>query len=84
MRRRFGCQLAPVFPFFLVNLLMPLTPIRAASFHLTSQIGVEPPSNRSEPGGVLVVLLEVGTHQRRLPPRRRRRGRGSRGMGSPS
>ncbi|WP_216912674.1 MULTISPECIES: bifunctional TVP38/TMEM64 family protein/FAD-dependent oxidoreductase [unclassified Synechococcus] len=35
-------RLAPVFPFFLVNLLMALTPIRAASFYLTSQIGMLP------------------------------------------
>ncbi len=35
-------RLAPVFPFFLVNLLMALTPMRAASFYLTSQIGMLP------------------------------------------
>ena len=35
-------RLAPVFPFFLVNLLMALTPIRAASYYLTSQIGMLP------------------------------------------
>ncbi len=35
-------RLAPVFPFFLVNLLMALTPIRAASFYLTSQVGMLP------------------------------------------
>ncbi|MCP9927737.1 FAD-dependent oxidoreductase [Cyanobium sp. CH-040] len=35
-------RLAPVFPFFLVNLLMALTPMRAASFYLTSQLGMLP------------------------------------------
>ena len=35
-------RLAPVFPFFLVNLLMALTPMRAASYYLTSQIGMLP------------------------------------------
>ncbi len=35
-------RLAPVFPFFLVNLLMALTPMRAVSFYLTSQIGMLP------------------------------------------
>ena len=32
--------MAPMFPFFLTNLLMGLTTIRAASFYLTSQIGM--------------------------------------------
>ncbi|EDY39223.1 mercuric reductase [Cyanobium sp. PCC 7001] len=35
-------RLAPVFPFFLVNLLMALTPMRAGSYYLTSQIGMLP------------------------------------------
>jgi len=35
-------RLAPVFPFFLVNLLMALTPMRAVSFYLTSQLGMLP------------------------------------------
>ena len=35
-------RLAPVFPFFLVNLLMALTPMRAASYYLTSQLGMLP------------------------------------------
>ena len=35
-------RLAPVFPFFLINLLMALTPMRAVSFYLTSQIGMLP------------------------------------------
>ncbi|MFO7629899.1 MAG: FAD-dependent oxidoreductase [Prochlorococcaceae cyanobacterium] len=35
-------RLAPVFPFVLINLLMALTPMRAVSFYLTSQIGMLP------------------------------------------
>ncbi|MGL6133219.1 MAG: FAD-dependent oxidoreductase [Prochlorococcaceae cyanobacterium] len=35
-------RLAPVFPFFLINLLMALTPMRAVSFYLTSQLGMLP------------------------------------------
>ncbi len=35
-------RLAPVVPFFLINLLMALTPMRAVSFYLTSQIGMLP------------------------------------------
>ncbi len=33
-------RLAPVFPFFLVNLLMGLTPIGAARFYIVSQLGM--------------------------------------------
>ncbi len=33
-------RLAPVFPFFLVNLLMGLTPIAAARFYVVSQLGM--------------------------------------------
>jgi pyruvate/2-oxoglutarate dehydrogenase complex dihydrolipoamide dehydrogenase (E3) component/uncharacterized membrane protein YdjX (TVP38/TMEM64 family) len=35
-------RLAPVFPFFLVNLLMALTPMPAGAFYLTSQVGMLP------------------------------------------
>jgi len=35
-------RLAPVFPFVLINLLMALTPMRAVSFYLTSQLGMLP------------------------------------------
>ena len=35
-------RLVPVFPFFLVNLLMGLTPIRIVPFYLVSQIGMLP------------------------------------------
>jgi pyruvate/2-oxoglutarate dehydrogenase complex dihydrolipoamide dehydrogenase (E3) component/uncharacterized membrane protein YdjX (TVP38/TMEM64 family) len=35
-------RLVPVFPFWLVNLLMGLTPIRAGRFYLASQVGMLP------------------------------------------
>ncbi|RJX73759.1 TVP38/TMEM64 family protein [Vibrio sinensis] len=38
----FSLRLIPVFPFFLINLLMGLTPITAARFYLISQIGMLP------------------------------------------
>ncbi len=36
----FTLRLVPVFPFFLINLLMGLTPIRAATFYWISQVGM--------------------------------------------
>lgn len=36
----FSIRLVPLFPFFMVNLLMGLTPIRTASFYLVSQFGM--------------------------------------------
>lgn len=36
----FTLRLVPVFPFFLINLLMGLTPIRAITFYWVSQIGM--------------------------------------------
>jgi pyruvate/2-oxoglutarate dehydrogenase complex dihydrolipoamide dehydrogenase (E3) component/uncharacterized membrane protein YdjX (TVP38/TMEM64 family) len=36
----FTLRLVPVFPFFLINLLMGLTPIRTATFYWVSQIGM--------------------------------------------
>jgi pyruvate/2-oxoglutarate dehydrogenase complex dihydrolipoamide dehydrogenase (E3) component/uncharacterized membrane protein YdjX (TVP38/TMEM64 family) len=36
----FSLRLVPVFPFFLVNLLMGLTPIRTGIFYLVSQVGM--------------------------------------------
>ncbi|MFV8432735.1 TVP38/TMEM64 family protein [Vibrio owensii] len=38
----FSLRLIPVFPFFLINLLMGLTPMPVARFYLTSQIGMLP------------------------------------------
>ena len=36
----FTLRLVPVFPFFLINLLMGLTPIKAATFYIVSQVGM--------------------------------------------
>lgn len=36
----FTLRLVPVFPFFLINLLMGLTPIRATTFYWVSQVGM--------------------------------------------
>ncbi len=38
----FSLRLIPVFPFFLINLLMGLTPISIGRYYLTSQIGMLP------------------------------------------
>ncbi len=38
----FSLRLIPVFPFFLINLLMGLTPIKAIRFYLISQVGMLP------------------------------------------
>jgi uncharacterized membrane protein YdjX (TVP38/TMEM64 family) len=36
----FGLRMVPVFPFFVINLLMGLTPMRTATFYLVSQLGM--------------------------------------------
>ncbi|MGQ9427479.1 TVP38/TMEM64 family protein [Gilvimarinus sp. F26214L] len=38
----FTLRLVPVFPFFLINLVMALTPIRAGTFYWVSQVGMLP------------------------------------------
>ncbi|MGB0957495.1 MAG: FAD-dependent oxidoreductase, partial [Litorivicinus sp.] len=38
----FGLRLVPVFPFFVINLVMGLTPIKAATFYWVSQLGMLP------------------------------------------
>jgi len=38
----FSLRLVPVFPFFLINLVMGLTPLRAATFYWVSQAGMLP------------------------------------------
>lgn len=40
----FTLRLVPVFPFFIINLLMALTPIRTRAFYLVSQLGMFPAS----------------------------------------
>lgn len=48
----FSLRLIPVFPFFLINLLMGLTPISTARFYLVSQLGMLPGT---------MVYLNAGT-----------------------
>lgn len=38
----FGLRLVPVFPFFVINLVMGLTPIKATTFYWVSQLGMLP------------------------------------------
>ena len=38
----FSLRLVPIFPFFLINLTMGLTPLRSATFYWVSQIGMLP------------------------------------------
>lgn len=38
----FTLRLVPLFPFFVINLVMALTPIRVAAFYIVSQIGMLP------------------------------------------
>ncbi|MGF1753720.1 TVP38/TMEM64 family protein [Vibrio makurazakiensis] len=38
----FSLRLIPVFPFFLINLLMGLTPIKVSRYYFTSQLGMLP------------------------------------------
>ncbi len=38
----FSLRLIPIFPFFVINLLMGLTPIRTLSFYIASQLGMLP------------------------------------------
>ncbi len=53
----FSIRLIPVFPFFLVNLLMGLTPIRVGTFYWVSQLGMLP--------GTL-VYVNAGTQLARI------------------
>ncbi|KGE04210.1 FAD-dependent oxidoreductase [Pseudohaliea rubra] len=48
----FTLRLVPVFPFFIINLLMALTPIRAGTYYLVSQVGMLPAT---------VVYVNAGT-----------------------
>ncbi len=49
----FTLRLVPVFPFFMINLVMGLTPIRISVFYLVSQIGMLPGT---------IVFINAGTH----------------------
>ncbi len=48
----FSLRLIPVFPFFLINLLMGLTPIKVSKYYLVSQLGMLPGT---------MVYLNAGT-----------------------
>lgn len=48
----FGLRLVPVFPFFVINLVMGLTPIRTRTFYWVSQLGMLPGT---------VVYVNAGT-----------------------
>jgi pyruvate/2-oxoglutarate dehydrogenase complex dihydrolipoamide dehydrogenase (E3) component/uncharacterized membrane protein YdjX (TVP38/TMEM64 family) len=49
----FTLRLVPLFPFFVINLLMALTPIRTLTFFLVSQLGMFPAT---------LVYVNAGTH----------------------
>ncbi|MDJ0783639.1 MAG: FAD-dependent oxidoreductase [Desulfosarcinaceae bacterium] len=53
----FTLRLVPIFPFFVINLVMGLTPIRPLIFYLVSQIGMLPGT---------VVYVNAGTQLARL------------------
>lgn len=53
----FTLRLVPVFPFFVINLLMGLTPIRTMAFYLVSQLGMLPGT---------IVYVNAGTHLARI------------------
>jgi len=48
----FTLRLVPVFPFFIINLLMALTPIRAGTYYIVSQVGMLPAT---------IVYVNAGT-----------------------
>ncbi|MBP7778432.1 MAG: FAD-dependent oxidoreductase [Acidobacteria bacterium] len=54
----FTLRLVPVFPFFLVNLLMGLTPIAAATFYGVSQVGMLPATVAYVNAGTQLAQLE--------------------------
>lgn len=53
----FTLRLVPIFPFFVINLVMGLTPIRAGLFYLVSQIGMLPGT---------IVYINAGTALARI------------------
>lgn len=53
----FTLRLVPVFPFFIINVVMGLTPIKTLSFYLVSQIGMLPGT---------IVYLNAGTQLGKL------------------
>lgn len=53
----FTLRLVPLFPFFVINLLMALTPIRTLTFYLVSQLGMFPAT---------IVYVNAGTQLAKL------------------
>jgi len=53
----FTLRLVPLFPFFVINLLMALTPIRTLTFYLVSQLGMLPAT---------IVYVNAGTQLAKL------------------
>lgn len=53
----FTLRLIPVFPFFMINMVMALTPIRASTFYLVSQVGMIPAT---------IVFVNAGTQLARI------------------
>ena len=53
----FGLRLVPAFPFFVINLVMGLTPIRASVFYIVSQVGMLPGT---------IVYVNAGTRLAQL------------------
>jgi pyruvate/2-oxoglutarate dehydrogenase complex dihydrolipoamide dehydrogenase (E3) component/uncharacterized membrane protein YdjX (TVP38/TMEM64 family) len=53
----FGLRLVPAFPFFVINLVMGLTPIRTSVFYIVSQVGMLPGT---------VVYVNAGTRLAQL------------------
>ena len=54
----FSIRLVPVIPYFVVNLLMGLTPISAASFYLVSQVGMLPATAVYVNAGVALAQID--------------------------
>ncbi|HHF0504552.1 TPA: TVP38/TMEM64 family protein [Vibrio antiquarius] len=54
----FSLRLIPVFPFFLINLLMGLTPMSVGRFYLTSQVGMLPGTTVYLNAGTQLATIE--------------------------
>jgi dihydrolipoamide dehydrogenase len=54
----FTLRLIPIFPFFLINILMGLTPIKIVTFYLTSQLGMLPGTLVYVNAGLQLASLE--------------------------
>ena len=54
----FTLRLVPVFPFFVINLVMGLTPIRAVMFYIVSQVGMLPGTFVYVNAGTMLAKIE--------------------------